>query len=64
MWKLLFVVAAFVLSASPLDAAAKQGERSELVRDIERLSREIYPQGERRPAPPKEDRRLIPRRAR
>jgi hypothetical protein len=49
MWKLLFVVAAVTFSASPLDAAPRDGkdadsrERGELARDVERISREIYP---------------------
>jgi hypothetical protein len=43
MWKLVFLVAAFTLSASPLDAASKEEKKSELVRDVERISKEIYP---------------------
>jgi hypothetical protein len=50
MWKLLFLVAALTLSVSPADAAPnggkqaeKSGRASELARDVERISREIYP---------------------
>jgi hypothetical protein len=49
MWKLAFIAAALCLSASPLDAAAKDGKRIEkterredLRRDVERISKEIY----------------------
>jgi len=49
MWKLAFIVGAFVVSLSPVDA--RQGapyERAEkgaeLRRDLERISREIYPE--------------------
>jgi hypothetical protein len=54
MWKLAFIAAALCLSASPLDAAAKDGKRPEKVerrddarrddlrRDVDRISREIY----------------------
>jgi len=60
MWKLAFIAAALCLSASPLDAAAKDGRRPEKVerrddarrddlrRDVDRISREIYrPRDER-----------------
>jgi len=60
MWKLAFIAAALCLSASPLDAAAKDGKRPEKVerrddarrddlrRDVDRISREIYrPRDER-----------------
>jgi hypothetical protein len=60
MWKLAFIAAALCLSASPLDAAAKDGKRPEklerrddarrddLRRDVDRISREIYrPRDER-----------------
>lgn len=52
MWKLAFLVAAFAVSASPLDAKDdRRMERSgdtgaraaDLRRDVERISREIYP---------------------
>ena len=46
MWKLLFLVAALTLSVSPVDAAPRDGkpmQKSELARDVERISREIYP---------------------
>ena len=55
MWKVLFLVAALSVSASPLDAARRDGkkmEKSELRRDIERISKEIYPpprQGQQQP---------------
>jgi hypothetical protein len=54
MWKLAFIAAALCLSASPIDAAAKDGKRPEKVerrddarrddlrRDVDRISREIY----------------------
>jgi hypothetical protein len=60
MWKVLFIVAALSLSASPLDAAARDnGKRVEqpqpqrgdatrregLRRDVERISQEIYKRG-------------------
>ena len=50
MWKLLFLAAAFAVSASPVDArqpparndwAAKR-DPGELRRDVERISKEIY----------------------
>ena len=41
MWKAAFLVAALALSASPADAQDR-GKGSELARDIERLSKEIY----------------------
>jgi len=48
MWKVALLVAAFAVSASPLDA--KENRRSDtgpragdLRRDVERISREIYP---------------------
>jgi hypothetical protein len=49
MWKVVFLIAALALSVSPLDAAPKEGkrmeksERGELRRDVERISKEIYP---------------------
>ena len=51
MWKLLFLAVAFTLSVSPLDAAPRQDEKkvdkreraAELRRDVERISKEIYP---------------------
>ena len=55
MARLLFLLAASVISASPLDA--KEGprapgrDRSELRRDIDRISKEIYPPPESRSAP-------------
>ena len=65
MWKALFLAAAFVVSMSPADArqppaisdrvedrVEKRRERGELPRDVERISKEIYPTrggGERRP---------------
>jgi hypothetical protein len=58
MWKVFFVVAAIAFSASPLDAAPDEGRkmpkaelRSELRRDVERISKEIYPRQEQ-PARP------------
>jgi len=54
MWKLVFIAAALCFSASPLDAAAKDGKRIEKIarkddvrrgdlrRDVERISKEIY----------------------
>ena len=49
MWKLAFIAAALSFSASPLDAAPKDGRRvektqrgDELRRDVERMSKEIY----------------------
>jgi hypothetical protein len=55
MWKLAFIAATLCLSASPLDAAPKEGKRvektgrgEELRRDVDRISKEIYrPRGER-----------------
>jgi hypothetical protein len=55
MWKVLFLTAALVVSASPLDARElpRKGDRvekrEELRRDVERISREIYPQKQQRP---------------
>jgi hypothetical protein len=65
MWKALFLAAAFVVSMSPADArqppakndrvgdrVEKQRDSGELARDVERISKEIYPTrggGERRP---------------
>lgn len=48
MWKLAFLAAALAVSASPLDAKdQRRGETGpragDLRRDIERISREIYP---------------------
>ena len=46
MWKVLFLAAALAVSVSPLDAAPRDGkkmQKSELRRDIERISKEIYP---------------------
>ena len=48
MWKLAFIAAALAVSASPLDAKdQRRGEAApragDLRRDIERISREIYP---------------------
>jgi hypothetical protein len=52
MWKVLFLALALAVSASPLDAreAPKEGKRMEktqrgqdLRRDVERISKEIYP---------------------
>ena len=53
MWKVLFLTAALVVSASPLDARElpRKGDRvekrEELRRDVERISKEIYPQSPR-----------------
>ena len=41
MWKLAFLLAAFAVSASPVDAR-EASKGAELKRDIERISREIY----------------------
>jgi hypothetical protein len=62
MWKLAFIAAALCLSASPLDAAARDGKRPEKVerrddarrddlrRDVDRISKEIYrPRDDRAP---------------
>jgi hypothetical protein len=50
MWKLVFLAAALTLSMSPLDAAPQDAKRpeqgargAELRRDLERISKEIYP---------------------
>jgi hypothetical protein len=54
MWKMVFVLAALAVSASPLDAAPDEGrkmQKSELRRDVERISKEIYPRQEQ-PARP------------
>ena len=54
MWKVAFVLAALAVSASPLDAAPDEGrkmQKSELRRDVERISKEIYPRQEQ-PARP------------
>jgi hypothetical protein len=45
MWKVLFILAALAVSASPLDAAPDEGrkmQKSELRRDVERISKDIY----------------------
>jgi hypothetical protein len=63
MWKLLFVVAAFAFSVSPLDAAPRDSkrvertERGELSRDVERISREIYPPQKTTVVPDRDSRR-------
>jgi hypothetical protein len=64
MWKALFLAAAFAVSVSPADARQpppksdrvedRRGDArrqsGELARDVERISKEIYPpRGERRP---------------
>ena len=66
MWKVLFVLAAIAVSASPLDAAPDEGRKmqrqelrseprrdGELRRDVERISKDIYPPQEQpaRPSP-------------
>jgi hypothetical protein len=54
MWKLVFVFATLAVSTSPLDAAPDEGrklQKSELRRDVERISKEIYPRQEQ-PARP------------
>ena len=53
MWKLVFLAVTLTLSMSPLDAAPNEGKKvdnmenraraGELRRDVERISREIYP---------------------
>jgi hypothetical protein len=56
MWKALFLAAAFTVSMSPVDArqpsarndrvedrVEKRHESGELRRDVERISKEIYP---------------------
>jgi hypothetical protein len=64
MWKVLFLAAALGVSASPLDAAprdAKTMQKGELRRDIERISKEIYPppprQGPQQQQPRQQQRR-------
>jgi hypothetical protein len=58
MWKLVFVLAALAVSASPLDAAPDEGRKpqkselrrdGELRRDVERISKDIYPKQRRAP---------------
>jgi hypothetical protein len=52
MWKVAFVLAALAVSASPLDAAPderRKVQKSELRRDVDRISKEIYPPQEQRP---------------
>ena len=52
MWKLVFVLAALTVSASPLDAAPderRKVQKSELRRDVDRISKEIYPKQRRAP---------------
>ena len=50
MWKLAFIIAAFAVSLSPVDArqpparADRTEKPSDLRRDVERISREIYPE--------------------
>ena len=46
MWKLAFIFALLCVSVSPLDAresGARDGKGSELRRDVDRISKEIYP---------------------
>jgi hypothetical protein len=60
MWKVLFVVAALSLSASPLDAAQPDNGRriektqrgADLRRDVDRISREIYRRNDPPPRQP------------
>jgi hypothetical protein len=49
MWKLAFILGAFVVSLSPVDARQpapydRADKGAELRRDLERISREIYPE--------------------
>jgi hypothetical protein len=49
MWKLAFIFAAFAISLSPVDARQPPArpdvdKPSDLRRDVERISREIYPE--------------------
>ena len=52
MWKVAFIAAALAISMSPADARkppaqgarVEKREPSELKRDVERISREIYPE--------------------
>jgi hypothetical protein len=52
MWKVVFIAAALALSISPVDARrppaqpdrVEKRDPSELRRDVERISREIYPE--------------------
>jgi hypothetical protein len=68
MWKALFIVAALSVSASRLDAAQPDNGRriektqrgSDLRRDVERISREIY----RRNDPPRPQPQPQPQRRR
>jgi hypothetical protein len=50
MWKLLFLLFALGLSLSPADAR-QPAKGTELRRDIERISREIYRDERPEPAP-------------
>lgn len=50
MWKVLFLAAVLSISVSPLDAAPRESKKVEktqrgddLRRDVERISKEIYP---------------------
>jgi hypothetical protein len=49
MWKLAFILGAFIVSLSPVDAREgapfeRVDKGAELRRDLERISREIYPE--------------------
>lgn len=52
MWKLAFVFAVLAFSMSPLDARESEptSKRADLRRDVERISREIYPDRSERSA--------------
>jgi hypothetical protein len=59
MWKIAFIAAALAISMSPVDARkppaqpdrVEKREPSELKRDVERISREIYPERSDLPPP-------------
>ena len=65
MWKVLFIVAALSVSASPLHAAQPDNGRriertqrgDDLRRDVERISREIYRRNDPPPRQPPPQRR-------
>jgi hypothetical protein len=56
MWKIAFVALALAVSVSPVDAAPRKVEKSQrtedLRRDVERISKEIYPPQRPQQRPP------------